>query len=343
MVVVMEYRDNIGLDMDRLLYRIINGRLPFKVGDLNLYIEYPSSSLLFDSYEVYQDEYNLNYMNEILTLQEMNELIVEFDLWKDSDERLLLALENQSEELKLQAFRVHYDTKKLLQIKEAIQENEKRQLELIGRKNQLTHMTCESIATNAQWLWLIEHTTFYAAKRTLYDWNEITPKRIIDFCDENSISSKEFRQIARSGLWRQMWAVGKKVGQLFNRPVSEMSKDQLTLCSFSIMYDNVYESPDCPSEKIICDDDCLDGWFIDQKNKNEESKKKSKISSISDKMNNASELYIVAQSPEHAQYINDMNTTVGKKIKASRKDLIDKKGVIYGDSDFNKIKEPYNG
>ena len=38
------------------------------------------------------------------------------------------------------------------------------------------------------------------------------------------------------------------------------------------MYDNVYESHERPNDKIIEDDDCLDGWFIVQRRKHEKDK-----------------------------------------------------------------------
>lgn len=329
--------------MDQLLYRIIKGRLSYKVGDLNLYIESPVSDIMADSYEIYEETYNSNYMNETLTLEEMNQLILEYGVWSEKEELYIQSLESQLDKLKLEAFRVYFDSSRLSTVKSSIEKNEKAQLQMLMKKNQLTHMTCESIATQAQWLWIIEHSTFCAAKKTKYDWSVISPRHAMNFYDDNSISSKEIRSIARSNTWRQMWVVGKKIGNLFNRSSIDMTKEQLTLCSFSVMYDNVYDSVDCPNDKIIQDDDCLDGWFIDQKNKSEESKKQNKANSIASKLNNADEIYIVAQSPEHAKHINDMNTNTAKKIKESRKDLINKKGVIFGDSDFNKIKEKYNG
>lgn len=329
--------------MDYLLYRIIRGRLPFKVGDLNLYIKSPDSSLIFDSYEIYEEYYDIHYMDDVLTLQEMNELVREYKLWDDKDELKVKSIDSYLDDLKLSAYHNHFDKLKLKNIKLEIDMCEKKQIELLLKKNQLVHLTCESLATQAQWTWIIENSTYYKDGDTRYDWDVVSVRYAMNIWDENSISAKQFREIARSSTWRQMWAIGKKTSNIFSCPSSDMTKEQLTLCSFSIMYDNVYESSDCPSEDIINDDHCLDGWFIDQKNKSDDAKKKTKADSIASKMKNADEIFIVAQSPEHIAHINEMNTEKGKKIKQSRKELIDKKGVIYGDREFNKIRESYNG
>ena len=69
----------------------------------------------------------------------------------------------------------------------------------------------------------------------------------------------------------------QKQASLFNRPSVELTKDQLSLSSYSTLYDNVYESHECPNEKIIDDDDCLDGWLIQQRRKSEKDRKQMKL------------------------------------------------------------------
>ena len=83
-----------------------------------------------------------------------------------------------------------------------------------------------------------------------------------------TFSEKEIRAVARYSGWSIMWNVAKKSGEvLFGKPTTEYSPEQSLLCFWAIMYDNVYESMDRPSDKVIEDDEALDKWFDDQKHK----------------------------------------------------------------------------
>ena len=88
-----------------------------------------------------------------------------------------------------------------------------------------------------------------------FDWNGIAIPQIVTHYESNIISGETYRQIARNDPWRSMWANGKKQSEVFGRGAVELTKDQLALCSYSGMYDSVYESPDSPDEKIIDDDE----------------------------------------------------------------------------------------
>ena len=50
------------IEIEKTLYRIIQGRLRYKVhDDLVLYIHEPTPELIFESYEVYDDAYDEAY------------------------------------------------------------------------------------------------------------------------------------------------------------------------------------------------------------------------------------------------------------------------------------------
>ena len=99
----------------------------------------------------------------------------------------------------------------------------------------------------------------------------------MDYYNSNQISSEQFRSVARSEPWRSMWNIGKKQGNAFGKAACDLTKDQVSLSSYSSMYDNVYESSEAPDEKVIEDDDCLDGWFISQRREYEKEKKKRQV------------------------------------------------------------------
>jgi len=127
--------------------------------------------------------------------------------------------------------------------------------------------------------------------------------------------------VARSDIFRGMWSLAKRGSDLFGNRACFLTKDQSALCSFASMYDNVNENPERPSEKVIEDDDCLDGWFIVQKRKHEGEKKKREVEAM---LNNSK----VANSPEAAKNINEMNSSHAQNIIQSRNAQIEQEGTV---------------
>ena len=120
-----------------------------------------------------------------------------------------------------------------------------------------------------------------------------------------------------------------------------MTKDQSLLCSFSILYDNVYESMECPSEEIINDDDCLDGWFIEQRRKHENEKKQQKVNNLLDKAKakNAGEVFLIASNNEDIDTINSLNTNRSNQVKQERMNLLNQKGTVNSDLEFRDVQQ----
>jgi len=131
------------------------------------------------------------------------------------------------------------------------------------------------------------------------------------------ISVTDIREIARSEPWRSMWLAQK--GSVYNKSSIDWTDHQRLLVSFSRMYDNVYESMECPPDEVIKDDDMLDGWFVKQK-KDREKKQKDRI--LDDKFgkmknNDGQEIFVVA-GRDDIQDIYNMNDNSSRNIIRSR-------------------------
>ena len=150
---------------------------------------------------------------------------------------------------------------------------EKDLLKYKSKKHTLDHISCEGVASFARSIWIISKTV-YNVDKTPYEWSRHSISSLMDYYNSNQISSTQFRSVARTEPWRSMWTIGKKQGNAFGKSASELTKDQISLSSYSCMYDNVYENSDAPDEKVIEDDDCLDGWFIHQRREYDKQKKK---------------------------------------------------------------------
>lgn len=105
------------------------------------------------------------------------------------------------------------------------------------------------------------------------------------------------------------------------------------------MYDNVYEHPESPNPKVIEDDDCLDGWFIVQKRKNEKDKKTKESDDLirNPKIRNAKEVFLMAENSDEAKSIQDMNDMFVKNTLKQREQMIAEKGHVK-ETDFNDVK-----
>lgn len=316
----------------------MKGRLPFRERGLSLYIQEPTQELMYDSMEIYDDAYQKAYMDGVMIDDELNEFLFDHDIYTPFDDKEIEKLKKENENLKLNAYKSFLNKRELSGIKFALRANEQSQLKILNKKGQFSHLTCTGVATYCRWNWIIERSTF-KKDGSRYAWKEVNVARLMSHYENSSISIKDFREVARSDNWRPIWNLGKKTGNLFNNPAYLMTKDQLLLCSFSTMYDNVYESPESPSDKLIEDDDCLDGWFIDQKRKMEKNKKEQEVNSMitNPKIANAGEVFLVANSPEEANEIHSLNSPQAEAARIGRMQTIIQRGEA-SDLDFGDIK-----
>ena len=307
---------------EKTLYRIIKGRLSVTLGDLVLCVYEPDSDIIEESFAVYDTAYKKAYFSGSYIQEEIIELLMKYELWSPFDDRQADDLEDKIEELKIEAFKSFLDKKKLRGIKSVLRNFEAKIMHYRAKKTAWDHLSCSGAAQFARSAWVIENTTFHRDKP--YDWSKHSVSNVMNLYNENRIESSTYRKIARSDPWTNMWGNGKKHGNLFGKPSYDMTSDQMALCSYSAMYDNVHESPDSPHEKVIEDDDCLDGWFIVQRRKYDKDKKQREVDDLikNPKIANSQEVFMVASNQEAANEIYGLNNPVGKSVVRSRQNQI---------------------
>jgi len=75
--------------------------------------------------------------------------------------------------------------------------------------------------------------------------------------------------------WRARWRASTKTSSpLFEGVTTDWNINQVALVFWSNFYDNIYEHPERPEQKIIDNDDLLDKWVEDQAKKMEENSRK---------------------------------------------------------------------
>ena len=325
---------------DKVLNRIIQGRLRLRLGDLVLFVYEPDLYLKEQGFEIYEAAKEKAYLKGSFVEQEALEILLKYDMWSPFDDQEATELEKQLEELKIQAFRNFFKSKMLFGIKRNIRKTENKIAELRSKKTQFEALTCEGVGRFAMRSFLIEHTT-----KTLdgndYNFNPYSVSFIMNQYSQNAVTPATFRKIARSGMWRSIWNGSKKRDTVFDKPPCEWDQFQASLVSYSMMYDNVYESPDSPKDEIIEDDDCLDGWFIVQRRKHEKDKKQKEVDGMltNEKIANSQEVFLVAQDHQEASEIYGLNNDHMRQTIRNRQDQVHSHDGNLHFKDLNDVQQ----
>lgn len=323
-----------GLWMDKtyyenILYRIIQGRLRLPFLDPVLYLYEPENDILEESYDVYKKAYDEAYFDGAYIKEELKEVLFYNGMWSPEDDEIAEKAEKEIETLKVNAYENYYNVPHLKNVKMAIRFQESVFRKHKSRFHSLDHISCEGVASLAKSVWTISKTIRDRNNKDI-DTSGLPLTKIMEFYNSKMIQSEEYRFIARNDPFRGIWSAGKKQNNIFDRASINMTKDQLALCQYSSMYDNVHESSESPHEDVINDDDCLDGWFIVQKREYDKNKNKREVEKMmgNSKIANSQEVFLMAKDQHTAKKIHDMNTSIGKSIIKNRNAQIDQAGSI---------------
>jgi hypothetical protein len=297
--------------------RIRSGFCMMRERGLNLKILTPTVEQSYESAEVFNDAFNKSYAEEIMDEEDMHLWMREHGLWSDDDDSRVKGLEKDLERLKLEIYNARNDEKKRETIRLYIRAGEQQLSEMHIKKSAYNSNTCEGIASLEKWKWLIENCTFL--KDNPYDFEEYTIDYVLHFYQNNFISEKQIRELARTDPWKSTWTIIEKCEDtLFRNQGRELGSDQKNILIWSIMYDNIQESLDCPRDDVIEDDDMLDGWLISQRKKNDKDRAEAEFegSTQNDKIKNSDEIFVMAgndKDKERVEGLNDMGAMMMKK------------------------------
>ena len=326
---------------EKSLYRILQGRLRLVLGDLVLYVYEPDAQLVEESYDIYDESYKQAYFRGCYLQKDLLDILVKNDLWSPFYEKQSKKLEKDIEDLKVDIYKTFYDKRKVKSLKFQIRSKERQMTDYVMKKHALDHASCEGVASFARSIWLISQTT-KLKDGSHYMWDKFPISIIMDHYSSDQLGSGVIRRIARTDPWRTMWYAGKKNIDIFGKPAYQLTRDQLSLCSYSSMYDNVHENPEAPDEKVIEDDDCLDGWFIVQRRKHKKDKKQQEIDDMinNPKIKNSQEIFVVARDQQAANEIYDLNDPVAKATVHNRKQAIENAdGDQISFTKFNDVRQ----
>lgn len=309
---------------------IRSGNIIVKKDDLKLIIKPITIEQNVEACEVYNEAYDQAYIDGIMSQDEMDEWMVANGLWNNSDEEKIEGIKKDLEKLKIEIYNARNNVKLKDQIRRYIRAGENQLSKCILKKNIYYQNTREGFASAEKIAWCIKHTAFH--NNQLYNFEHISLPYVIEEWQGSFLNDSQIRDLARNEPWKSLWIIkdSSKL-KLFNNPDNtELTHNQKNIIVWSQMYDNIQESLECPPKDVIDDDDMLDGWFIIQGKKREQEKLKQEMenSTKNDKIKNASEVFMMANSKDDANRIDSMNDVHATNIKKQRNAFISQRGEV---------------
>ncbi len=321
-----------------LVFRIRSGVYKVPYNKFNIKVLTPTIENELESCEVYERSYYESMNDDIMTQEECFEWMIENELWTYEEELKVKEINKEIENLKINVYKKYNNSKLRESARIYLRAAEEGLRQMENKKNTYYGNTCEGIAQLDKSMFLLESCSYIGCERLNPDSVELND--LLNKYYSLILKERDSREIARSEPWRSIWSLKEtNTFSLFSNKDRELSVDQKNLLIWSRMYDNIQESIECPSEKVIEDDDALDGWFIEQRRKNERDKAVGVIedSIKNDKIKNSQEIIVFADNKTDAETVCDMNSPNAKAIKKERKQTLQDKGSAV-DLDFNDQK-----
>jgi len=272
--------------------------------------------------------------SELITRAQAKHYLAMKGIWNANNDTELEKLNKYLEDLKIQLYESIFNDKKKKQLRRQIKNVKSSVNKNLCKKYSLDHVTLENHAETTRDEFLVAITIKDSEGKQVYSydkWSEtdnLILQRFLNFILANTLSTEDFRELARTEPFRSKWSLRKS--NTFG--TTENSPEQLTLMMYARMYDNVYEHPEKPGDDIINDDDMLDGWFAKQRREAEQARKKKEIDDILGNKgvnkDGGGEMFVVANSAAEAAKIRGVNDIASRMKMKQRQAAIDKTGKI---------------
>jgi hypothetical protein len=296
--------------------RIRSGYIPVKLNNKRFLVYHPSNDILLEAQELYIEAHDLAIEEELFDDDDILTFLIAAGLWSDTKEtELEKTLPEHIEYWKIELYNNVLKSNTQATIRKYLTVAKEEYAKAYSLRHSLDHLTCAGYASYIKNMFIISKSTRY--KKKPVNWQAVDLNQIMNLYHQSLLDADTIRMLSRSHPWTNMWQTFKVNGKIFQN--TNLTVEQQSLISWSIMYDRIYESPDCPTEAIIEDDDMLDGWLLVQKRHREAQKNKQAIeSSLSSKLGNADDVFLMAETVQDAKKIALLNTDQANRVKEQR-------------------------
>jgi len=311
-----------------LIYRIISGYTTHDVLGVSYRIYTPSVDVLLRASAVYREVLENHKYNEWVTDLDCEKILIYNGLWNKEFNVKLENLTKSISDCKHSIFKDFFNYPVRMGHKNRLQSFTEQYLELENIRHSLDYFTLVGFAQLVQSQFIISETTYSMEGDRIFPSFSSANFSLLNILqskvNENTLSISTLREIVKNEPWISMWKASKT--DVFPQKGVLLSGEQRNLIIYSRLYDRVNEHSECPADEIINDDDALDGWMIEQHRKRASEQGEKVVKS--NKMDNAQEIFLPANSKEDIERIEGFNTFESKMIKAQRNAIIKKAGAI---------------
>jgi hypothetical protein len=321
-----------------LVARVLSGRTRLRLvegrREKTFWLRSPTALERYEAAEVYHEALAGASLRGVPDQDDTQDLLRRKGLWDDARAQELEQLEKDVETLKVKLYESLFRSNDADRARLLLAANRRRQAELLTQKHAWDVVTTTGHAATVRARFLAIRCLLRADGTTpVYAGNDEDCPLAEEAAQEAARlrpSEDQFRELARTEPWRGIWACRHSEGQVFGRPAAELTDEQRALTVWTRIYDNAYESPECPPESVLADDDAFDGWLILQRRKREESQKANQAGSVtSEKIRNAGEVFVLAETPEDVRRINELNDEEAARVKRQRQEFLQQKGAVH--------------
>jgi len=310
---------------DFFIARIRAGYVPVNVDGARFVIHHPNADLALQAQEQYIQAYEQAQNEGLMSDADLlNSLIIQ-GIWSDKKEQEYQKIvPGHIEYWKIELYQSLLKSSSRKKIKKYLAAAKEEYDRLSHIRHYYDYTTISGYANYVRSMFLIEQCTKHDGQPV--DWKQYDLSIVMGQYHTVLLGADDVRELARTPPWSGLWSTLKASGTIFS---GELTAEQQSLMSWSIMYERIYESPDCPGDEVIEDDDMLDGWLLLQKKKREADKKKQEVEGmLGGKIQNADEVYIPVETAGDAQKIDLLNPPQINTIKKQRIRQVQNQGVV---------------
>lgn len=310
------------------LSRILSGQYIFVHDNKTYKLIYPNINLKYDAELYAQEEFNKNKYNEWISQEEALNFLIEINLWPINGDELIKKFEKQIEDHKIELYKNFLNPKKVKSLKNSIKSLNKTLSKYHTIRQSLDNVTVEGYCSTIKNQYMLVRSLYDSNDQPIFNLDQEVDYHLLNslsvIINDSILDISIFKYIARSEAWRSYWSANKN--NLFEKSVVNWTDEQKMLSVISKMYDSAYEHPECPPDEVINDDDMFDGWMIMQRRKSEQEKSKNRTEELlsGKNLDNAKEVFLVANNKKEVENIYNLNDIQSRNIIKERTNVLTK-------------------
>lgn len=310
--------------------RVCSGSVRVDAGGRTYLVRRPGREHVYLASEVYRDV--LRESDGLYADDELVEFLVSQGFWDEARGAALELLPRQIEESKVALYRAAFKANERKVIRRALAAARAEFARLSAERHAFDHLSRSGAAGIAQARYLVGVGLHTPDGRRVFGDDDFweSPSAVLDevmaALAAARLGEAEFREVARSEPWRSVWNGGRVERSLFGTPPADWTDDQRSLVNWSLLYDSVYQHPECPADDVVADDDLLDGWLACQRRGRRSGGADDLVAN--EKVRGSQEVYLVADTAEDARKVVGLNDEFARATQRQRFAHLARKGEV---------------